>query len=75
MPVTAEVRSPVGNHHQVAFADFDEAVTSGAQVPLARGVRLDRCDDLYAATAHSTRAAAIRMVTATIAMSTAVFCC
>lgn len=75
MPVTAQIRFQFGHHHEVAFADVDEAVTSGAHVALASGVRLDRCDDLYPVLAHTTRATATRIVPITMAMSTAVFRC
>lgn len=76
MPVASEIRFELGDDDEVALADFDQAVTSGAQIRLAGGVRLDRCDDLYPErAAHSTRAAVIRSVPITMATSTAVFRC
>lgn len=76
MPVAPEVRLELGDHDEVSLTDFDQAVTSGAQVRLAGGVRLDRCDDLYPErAAHSTRAAVIRSVPITMATSTAVLRC
>ena len=76
MPVAAEVRLQLGHHDQVTFPDFDEAVTSGAQVLLAGSVRLNRGDDLYPErTAHSTSTNAARIVPVTMAMSTAVLRC
>ena len=76
MPVAAQVGLQLWHHHQVALADFDEAVTPGAQVLLAGSVRLNRGDDLYPErTAHSTSTSATRIVPATMAMSTAVLRC
>ena len=76
MPVASQLGLQLGDHDQVAFADFDEAVTSGAQVLLAGSVGLDRGDDLYPErTAHSTSASATRIVPATMAMSTLVLRC
>lgn len=75
MPVAAQVRPPFGDHYEMALSDLDEAVTSGAQVALASRIRLHRCDDLYPVAAHSTSAAAMRMVPITSTMSTAVRRC
>ena len=75
MPVAAQVWAPFGDDDEVALSDLDEAVTSGAQVTLAGRVRLHRCDDLYPVAAHSTSAAAMRMVPITSAMSKAVRRC
>ena len=58
----------------MSFAGFDGPVTSGADVALTGGVRLNGSDDLYPERlAHATSAVAIRSVPMTRAMSTAVF--
>lgn len=70
VPVAAQVGCEFRDHHQVALADGNPAVTARAEVPLAGGIRLHRGGDLYAErAAHSTSATATRMVPATITTS------
>lgn len=74
--MATELRLEVGDDDEMALADFDETVTSRAEVLLARRIRLHRGDDLYPErAAHSTSTTATRMVPATMAMSTAFLRC
>jgi hypothetical protein len=73
--MAAEIGGELRNDHEVPLAGLDPAVAARAEIPLASGVGLDRRDDLYAVSAHNTRAAARRMVPITMAMSTAVLRC
>lgn len=75
MPVAPEIGGEFGDDHEVTFADLDPAIAARTEIPLARGIGLDRRDDLYPVSAHSTRAAVTRIVPITMATSTAVLRC
>lgn len=77
MPVAPQIGMMLGHHDDVSVAHLDEAVAPGAQIALARRVRLDGDDDLVVEAAqpekaaHTTRAAATARVTTTSTMSAA----
>lgn len=75
MPMASEIRGELGDDHEVALAHLDPAIAARTEIPLPRGVGLDRRDDLYPVSAHNTRAAVTRIVPITMATSTAVFRC
>lgn len=76
VPVASEIGRQFRDHHQMAHASLDPAVTARAEVPLAGGIRLHGGGDLYAErAAHSTNPTVTRMVPATMATSTKVVRC
>ena len=76
VPMAAKIGLMFRGDHQVSLAYLDRAITSGAEVALAGGVRLHRGDDLYLENAaHATRATAMRSVPITKAKSSAVLRC
>ena len=75
----SQVRSEIGNHHQMEGSGWDRPVTPRAEIGLPRGVRLNRSDGHFvhhdrpqATIAQTTTAAVASSATTTIAMSSAV---
>lgn len=69
MPVTSQVGPLVRHNHQMEGSRWDGEVTSGAQVFLARLVRLDGANSYAEKIAHAITAKIDSTATITIAMS------
>lgn len=75
MPVATKVWLQLGHDDEVSLPDLDGPITSGADVPLAGGIRLHGCDDLYPEkAAHASNTAVTKSVMITTARSTVVLC-
>ncbi len=75
MPMTSQIGSFVGNHHQVVCARRDGSHAPGTQILFGSLVRLDRGDGHVEKTAHAIKASIAAIATITMMMSNAVFLC
>ncbi len=75
MPVPAQVRLVIGDHHEMERSRRDDVLTTRAEVLLARRIGLHRADRHPEKIAHATTARIATSATIMAAMSAALLFC